>query len=187
MALGERHLTLVLMESLLKLASLTSTRVFLLVEDRVGRRRIAGSQQLSQAFKGGALVPTGDEVEMLLDDVAPAIYEKPAAFPRQPADLRPFESQRASPEDGRMGHSTALASPLYDSASSVDSIQRLNRKRLSDGFNVGASKRKNFKRAHKPNAPAPSISEVEVKHETFDDDCLKIEPPASSPSIRTVT
>jgi len=72
----ETNLIAVIMESVLKMASATSLNVFLMIEDNHGIRQITGSSHLKQVFKEGCLKPTGDEVEMILDQCHPTIYAK---------------------------------------------------------------------------------------------------------------
>jgi hypothetical protein len=69
-----------LMENVLKLGTLTDAKLFLVMENSEGQRRIMGEPSLIQSYLGGSLHPREDDLRLDLDPnaVTTGILERPA-------------------------------------------------------------------------------------------------------------
>lgn len=72
----ENTLTAILIETALKLSSLTDTKVFVLVDSTEGRR-FAGAPQLCQSYASNSLSPIGNDIEVLLQPNVKTLRERP--------------------------------------------------------------------------------------------------------------
>jgi len=72
----ENTLTAILIETALKLSSLTDAKVFVLVDSAEGRR-FAGASQLCHAYATNNLTPTVDDIEIVLEPNVKTIRERP--------------------------------------------------------------------------------------------------------------
>lgn len=57
----------ILLEAVMKLASLTESRLFVLVESHEGGRQFAGSRHLTQAFRQGGIAPHSTDTEVQIE------------------------------------------------------------------------------------------------------------------------
>jgi len=57
----------ILLEAVMKLASLTESRLFVLVENHEGGRQFAGSRHLTQAFRQGGIAPHSTDTEVQIE------------------------------------------------------------------------------------------------------------------------
>jgi len=57
----------ILLEAVMKLASLTDSRLFVLVENHEGGRQFAGSRHLTQAFRQGGIAPHSTDTEVQIE------------------------------------------------------------------------------------------------------------------------
>lgn len=72
----ENTLTAILIETALKLSSLTDAKVFVLVDGAEGRR-FAGASQLCHSYATNNLTPTVDDIEIVLEPNVKTIRERP--------------------------------------------------------------------------------------------------------------
>ena len=71
----EQKLTDILMEAAMKISSLTDSSVFILVENREGRRKFSGQPHLRDAYRKSRLVPTSSDVECLVDVDSKTVHD----------------------------------------------------------------------------------------------------------------
>ena len=83
----EHHFTSILVETILKLTSLTDAKVFVLVESQ-DCRRIAGSEHLCRSFADGLLQPIASDRQVHLQPDVFALNEEPLVSSNgSPSDL----------------------------------------------------------------------------------------------------
>ena len=83
----EAAMSRVLMETAMKLASMTDVGVFVLVEHSAGTRFFTGKRHLCDSYLDGRLAPTGNDVEMEVNPDVSALRERvadDAAFTHHP-------------------------------------------------------------------------------------------------------
>jgi hypothetical protein len=70
----KQNVTIILMETALKLASLTESNIFFLIEGSEGRR-FAGKKHLCDAYLFGNLTPVGNDIQMEADPNVTSLWE----------------------------------------------------------------------------------------------------------------
>ena len=156
----ELQMASILMETAMKLASMTDANVFMLVEHS-GGRYFSGKRHLCDSYLNRGLCPIGNDVEMEVNPDISALQERPHTF---------FPPPHSSPSNSRQSRSTTphqIDSPLKPSSrkrssgsqhiSLVPQTQTSPSKksRMSDGVGTSVS------------APSTNDLKVEVTSEGF--------------------
>ena len=109
----EHHFTSILLETILKLTSLTDAKVFVLVEGQ-DCRRFAGAEYLCQSFADGALQPVSSDVQVHLQPEVSALREEPLSPSSNPSSDTNLHvtSIHSTNGDAAAGAAAAAASQL---------------------------------------------------------------------------
>ena len=91
----ELQMASILMETAMKLASMTDANVFMLVE-HAGGRYFSGKRHLCDSYLSHRLTPIGNDVEMEINPAVSALQERPHSF----------YPPHSSPSNSRHAHST---------------------------------------------------------------------------------
>jgi len=121
----ENTLTAILIETALKLSSLTDAKVFVLVDSSEGRR-VAGAPQLCHTYATNGLTPTGSDIEIVLEPNVKTIREQPL-FPTE------LPKSRTPSNVGHDGYQT-LHTPRHSDAE--DDVRSVSTSSHYDNHNI---------------------------------------------------
>jgi len=133
----ENSLTNFMLETILKIQSLTETRVFLLLETQGGNdvgRRYCGTRELVDIFEKGRLTLKADDVEVTLDSsINSSVVEKPRLSLPQPSEQQQQQQQqRSQQQQPRKRRGANEVGEEHDSTTDAPTpAKRANRERNS--------------------------------------------------------